>query len=84
MSAPALPSLTASADRHGPRIKTKQPAAGNAPAQEGEHDWHEIIHGILEDRRLQLDEDVEESVCEALSRGIYQVLQDNARSEERR
>lgn len=41
--------------------------------------WHEIIHGILEDRRLQLDEDVEESVCEALSRGIYQVLQDNAR-----
>ena len=41
--------------------------------------WHEIIHGILEDRGLHLDEDVEESVCEALSRGIYQVLQDNAR-----
>lgn len=40
--------------------------------------WHEIIHGILEDRGVQLDEDVEESVCEALSRGIYQVLQDNA------
>lgn len=41
--------------------------------------WHEIIHGILEDRGLHLDEDVEESVCEALSRGIYQVPQDNAR-----
>ena len=40
--------------------------------------WHEIIHGILEDRGLQLDEDVEENLCEALSRGIYQVLQDNA------
>lgn len=41
--------------------------------------WHEIIHGILEDRGVQLDEDVEENLCEALSRGIYQVLQDNAR-----
>lgn len=40
--------------------------------------WHEIIHGILEDRGLQLDEDVKENLCEALSRGIYQVLQDNA------
>lgn len=41
--------------------------------------WHEIIHGILEDRGFHLDEDVEENLCEALSRGIYQVLQDNAR-----
>lgn len=39
--------------------------------------WHEILHGIIEDRGLELDDDLEEKVCEALSRGIYQVLQDN-------
>lgn len=40
--------------------------------------WHEIIHGILMDRGLELDDDTEEAVCEAVARGVYQVLQDNA------
>lgn len=39
--------------------------------------WHEILHAIIEDRDLELDSEVEEKLCEALSRGIYQVLQDN-------
>lgn len=39
--------------------------------------WHEILHGIIEDRGLELEEELEEKVCEALSRGIYQLLQDN-------
>ena len=40
--------------------------------------WHEILHGIIEDRGLELEEELEEKLCEALSRGIYQLLQDNA------
>lgn len=40
--------------------------------------WHEIIHGILMDRGLELESDMEEAVCEAVARGVYQVLQDNA------
>ena len=39
--------------------------------------WHEILHGIIEDRGLELDNELEEKLCEGLSRGIYQVLQDN-------
>lgn len=39
--------------------------------------WHEILHGIIEGTALELDEETEERVCDALSRGIYQVLQDN-------
>lgn len=39
--------------------------------------WHEILHGIIEDRGLELEEELEEKLCEALSRGIYQLLQDN-------
>ena len=40
--------------------------------------WHEIIHGILMDRGLELEDDTEEAVCEAVARGVYQVLEDNA------
>lgn len=40
--------------------------------------WHEIIHGILEDRGLELEDDTEEAVCEAVARGVYQILEDNA------
>lgn len=38
--------------------------------------WHEILHGILEHAHLKIEED--ELVVDVLSKGIYQVLQDNA------
>lgn len=39
--------------------------------------WHEILHGIMESSNMELDIETEERVCNVLSRGIYQVLQDN-------
>ena len=41
--------------------------------------WHEILHGIIEASDMELDIDTEERVCTVLSRGVYQVLQDNGR-----
>lgn len=40
--------------------------------------WHEILHGLLNHACMKLEN--EEDVVEVLSKGIYQVLQDNARS----
>ena len=40
---------------------------------------HEILHGIMESSNMELDVETEERVCNVLSRGIYQVLQDNGR-----
>lgn len=40
--------------------------------------WHEILHGIINHACMKLDN--EEDVVEVLSKGIYQVLQDNGRS----
>jgi hypothetical protein len=37
--------------------------------------WHEILHGLLNHACLKLEN--EEDVVEVLSKGIYQVLQDN-------
>lgn len=37
--------------------------------------WHEILHGLLYHACLKLEN--EEEVVEVLSKGIYQVLQDN-------
>ena len=39
--------------------------------------WHEILHGIREHANFAIED--EENVVEILSRGIYQVLQDNGR-----
>ena len=39
--------------------------------------WHEILHGLLYHACLKLEN--EEEVVEVLSKGIYQVLQDNGR-----
>lgn len=39
--------------------------------------WHEILHGIFEHAAHHLED--EEEVVEILSKGIYQVLQDNGR-----
>lgn len=39
--------------------------------------WHEILHGIRNHAELQIEN--EEEVVRVLSRGIYQVLQDNGR-----
>ena len=39
--------------------------------------WHEILHGILEHASHNIDN--EEEVVEIISKGIYQVLQDNGR-----
>ena len=38
--------------------------------------WHEILHGILEHANLEIEQD--ELLVSVLSKGIYQVLQDNA------
>lgn len=40
--------------------------------------WHEILHGIFEHACIHPKN--EEEVVEVLSRGIYQVLQDNGRA----
>ena len=37
--------------------------------------WHEILHGIINHAAFQVEE--EEQLVEVLSKGIYQVLQDN-------
>ena len=39
--------------------------------------WHEILHGILEHASHHIAD--EEEVVEIISKGIYQVLQDNER-----
>jgi hypothetical protein len=42
--------------------------------------WHEILHGLLWTYGVtDLDDALEERIVGALSRGVYQVLQDNAR-----
>ena len=40
--------------------------------------WHELVHAFLRSCDIDLG-DKTEAACEAVSRGIYQVLQDNAR-----
>lgn len=37
--------------------------------------WHEILHGIVENSGMQIEN--EEEVVDMFSKGIYQVLQDN-------
>lgn len=39
--------------------------------------WHEILHALIENSCVKLDMEKEEEIVEALSRGIYGVLQDN-------
>lgn len=39
--------------------------------------WHEILHGIRNHAGLEIEN--EEEVVDVLSRGIYQVLQDNGK-----
>lgn len=41
--------------------------------------WHEILHGIINhsEAELGINEEREENIIRVLSRGIYQVLQDN-------
>ena len=39
--------------------------------------WHEILHGILNHACLKVEN--EEEIVEVMSKGIYQVLQDNGR-----
>lgn len=39
--------------------------------------WHEILHGIIEHSCMEVEN--EEAVVEMLSKGIFQVLQDNER-----
>lgn len=39
--------------------------------------WHEILHALFEQRGIESED--EEHIVDQLSRGIYQVLQDNAR-----
>ena len=37
--------------------------------------WHEILHGIVENNGMELDN--EEVIVDMFAKGIYQVLQDN-------
>lgn len=39
--------------------------------------WHEIVHALIHHACLNVDDDIEEKIAEALGYGIYQVLQDN-------
>ena len=39
--------------------------------------WHEILHGIATHAELDFDKADEELIVTVLSKGIYQVLQDN-------
>lgn len=39
--------------------------------------WHEILHALINNARIKMDDEKEEELVEALSRGIYMVLQDN-------
>lgn len=39
--------------------------------------WHEIIHALLYHSSVELDEETEERIAEALGFGMYQVLEDN-------
>ena len=39
--------------------------------------WHEIIHGIMHERNLDLLKTDEETCVDELSKGIYQVILDN-------
>lgn len=39
--------------------------------------WHEIVHGIVREWDIDLDNDTEEQKVERLSIGILQVLKDN-------
>lgn len=41
--------------------------------------WHEILHGIAEHAELDFNKADEETIINVLSKGVYQVLQDNAR-----
>ena len=40
---------------------------------------HEILHGIIENAEFQIEIEEEEKLVRMLSRGLYQVLQDNGR-----
>ena len=37
--------------------------------------WHEILHGIVENNGMQIEN--EEAIVDMFAKGIYQVLQDN-------
>ena len=39
--------------------------------------WHEILHGMIFHRGLEMSDKMEEKICSALSRGIAQILKDN-------
>lgn len=39
--------------------------------------WHEILHALINNAHIKMDNDKEEEIVEALSRGVYMVLQDN-------
>ena len=41
--------------------------------------WHEILHGIAEYAELDFEKADEETIINILAKGVYQVLQDNAR-----
>lgn len=38
---------------------------------------HEVIHGILNERDVELEENQEEIICNAISKGMHQILKDN-------
>lgn len=39
--------------------------------------WHEILHGVVEHLGIDLEHSTEEQIVTAISKGVYQVIQDN-------
>lgn len=42
--------------------------------------WHEIVHGVVEHANMDVKDSSEESIVDTIAKGMYQVLQDNARN----
>lgn len=38
---------------------------------------HEVLHGIIKERDIDISDEQEEIICDAMSKGLHQILKDN-------